>query len=108
MIKLKRLPRGGDGWSAYGYTGSDAEYRVENRLSEWIVTVTGDNGRSTQGDLNSLAEARAFVDAYDSHPGHVGDLDRLDAGYNAASGVSSAREEERMREHRDLMREFGL
>lgn len=85
MIRLKRLPRSPQGYSVYAYSGSDADYRVEGQSPKgWKVTITGHDGSTDSEVLELLAEAKAFIKAYNSHSAKVGHVYRWEDAYDAA------------------------
>lgn len=97
-IKLTKLPKTADDWSTYGFTGKDADYRIINKRSCWAVKVSAhDAPNKDSEEFNTLAEAKAFVEAYDDPAlGMVNEHTRWEAAYDAASQVRAEKFNARM------------
>lgn len=108
-IRLKRLPKLDDYNGRYEYEGSDARYEIERFGSSWRIKIEGHSGTQDFDDsLGFYNEVRAFVEAYDEHPGQVGERDRWEAASAAAQKVWDAKMDARDDERRRMMDELGF
>ena len=107
-IKLTKLPKTADDWSTYGYTGQDADYRIVNKRSSWEVDVTAHVAPNKDSEtFNTLAEAKAFVEAYDDpFLGMVNEHARWASADDAAREVRGARMDARSARLNKKIQEF--
>ena len=94
MISFRRLPKNDDINARHGYTGGDAEYVIERQGSfGYIIWIYGvyplsADRASLQGprrpvdrfSVDSLAEAKGFIEAYDQSSEVLGSLSRFRDG----------------------------